>query len=395
MAYNVDVVNNGLSDNVKVLESIATDKALVDKTLNLDSNVGDVGMSIDYSRNSLASQLQTDHPLLTWLMGTRMSRELRAASRRGLAQVYKDTETEDWMLMLPFQVYTLPPKDTSGACCWVPFDIAKCAGNVPLKLLCLKDCYSLLDRLVNQNRRAGSNDLTNYFLREGETVYAARVRMARLTMAYMTARNVILGVLDAGTETLKPFHGLVQVLEDPAVIDISGSSILSAFASLACRIGVLGGSSNYVFATHPLVYEAIKWAAAPDIYNRMPANWSRNANGDTFFMGHRFIADKVVPIDLDNGRGEIWMLNGDHVGVYLATDLMPTASFISDQFTGTDNPADGCASECTYYWNYGAVATDNPNYLAVISSIPISSNCTESLAGLDDLIAPNTPSPRV
>lgn len=371
------------------LVHFAVDSDKLAHLVQLESNVGDVGMSIDYSINSLITELQNAYPLVNWLLNTPLSRRIRSSSRQGLAQMYKD-EDGDWLLMLPFQVYTLPPQDTSGACCWVPFDIAKCAATAPLRLLCLKDCYTILDRLINENRRAGATDLTNYFLRRGESVQNARIRMARLTMAFMTARNLILGVLDAGTETLKPFHGLVQVLENEAVINIDGSNILAAFASLGCRMSVLGGSQNYVFAVHPLTYESIKFAAAPDIYNRMPANWSRNANGDTFFMGHQFITDKSVSLDLDIGLGEVWMLNGDHVGAYLATDLMPTRSFISNEFTGNDNPDDGCATECTYYWNYGTVFSDNPNYLAVITGIPILSACTESLAGLDNLLQPDT-----
>lgn len=386
------------------LEAIATDLdtasvelnvAEAAQTVKLESNVGDVGMAPDYSNNQLASALMLEHPLLDWLMQTSMSAVLRRTARSGLAQMYKDQETGEWMLMLPYTVYTLPPASTAGACCWVPFDIAKCAANAPLRLLCLKDCYSLFDKLVNKIRRAGSNDLTNYFLRPGETVQEARVRMARLTMAYMTARNVILGVSDAGTETLKPFHGLLEVMENPAVINIAGGNILQAMASLACRLNVLGGNTNFVMAMHPLIYTALQQVVVRDIYGRVPAGWTISANGDVRFMGIRIIQDKIMPIDLDNGTGDIWLIDGNTTGVFLGTNLMPTRDFINDEFTATDNPDDGCASECTYYWNFGTVANSNPNRLAVITGVPISTNCTESLAGLDNITQPTTPAPFV
>lgn len=385
---DLEVISTNIEEVVQLLQAGSAISA--EGVEKLESNVGDVGMAPDYSNNQLATALQNDHPLVTWLLNTPLARTLRATSTRGLASLYKDPDTNDWMLMLPYTVYTLPPASTAGACCWVPFDIAKCAANAPLKLLCLKDCYSLFDKLVNSIRRAGGNDLTNYFLRPGETVMQARRRMARLTMAYMTAKNVVLGVSDAGTDTLKPFHGLLEVMENPAVFYAYGGDVLSAFASLGCRIDVLGGNKQYVFAVNPLVYASIKEAVQPDPYGRLPAGWSRNGD-EVYYKGIRFIRDKVMLVDLVAGQGEVWLLEGTTTGAWLATGLVPGPAFINDQFSANDNPDEGCASECTYYWNFGTVANTNPNYLAVITGIPVSTNCAGSLVGLDELINPETP----
>lgn len=369
----------------KAIKSLAAKEGIE----KLESNIGDVGIGRDYSNNQLNTQLMNDHPLLDWLLNTPFARSLRATTTRGLGSLYKDVESGIWTLELPYTTYTLPPVDTSGACCWVPMDIAKCAATAPIYMLCLKDCYKKMDELMNKIRRAGGNDLTNYFLRPGETTFEARRRMARLTMAYLTAKNVILGVTTAGSETLKPFHGLLEVMENPAVINIDGGDILAAFQNLACRMRVLSGNNQYVFATNPLTLEAINQAVTPDIRGNLPVNWTRN--GDTVaFKGIRFIEDKVLPVDLDLGLGEVWLLEGTSTGAWLATSLMPGPGYTSEDEEHNDVPTDGCASKCYYYWNLGTVANNNPYKLGVISGIPLPANCADALGGLDNLINPDT-----
>lgn len=363
--------------------------------MNLDSNVGSVGMAQDFSDNMLTTNIQNSFPLATWLLNTSFARQMRRAASRGLGNLFEDPDNEGrWSIMLPYVEYTLPPADTSGACCWVPMDIAKCANKAPIYMLCLKDCYSKMDEIINRIRRVGSNDLINYFQRRGETVEQAKRRMARLTMAYMTARNLILGLTTVGTNNLKPFHGLLEVMENDAVVNIDGGNVLAAFQALSCRLALLTDNTpsggDYVIAVHPLLYRSIQEIVKPDIWNRLPSGWTVTSTGEVRFNGLRFLLDKLVPIDLQNGVGDAWLLSGNVVGGWLVTDLMPGNAFIDEQFTANDVPADGCASRCIYYWNLGTVANSNPNYLAVVSGIPISAACASALTGLDGLITPDT-----
>lgn len=376
-----------LNVSTKQLETVAQDLTQI---IKLSSNIGDIGIAPDYSKNVLRNPMQDQYPLLRWLMATSMSSLIRNASRQGLAQIHKDTDTGQWMIMLPYSVGTEAPIDTSGACCWVPLDIAKCGDKAPLNLLCLKDCYDIMDELINENRYPGSNDLTSYFLRPGESVQAARKRMAKMSMAFFTAWNVILGVSSAGTEVLKPFHGLLEVMEDPAVIKIVGSNILGAFDSLMCRLEVLG-SGNYTVAVHPLTYQGIDSVVQPGRFNQLPPGWTRGGNGELRFNNIGFIKDKMVPVDMVTGTGEAWVLDGGTTGVYLGTDLFPTDDFIRHSYASNDDPTKGCASECDFYYNFGSVFNSNPNHLAMITDIPLSANCLgNSLAGLDGLIKPDT-----
>lgn len=374
----------------QVLENNAVD---INKFANL-SNIGEIGMAPDFSQNSLASDFQNQFPLLDWLMKTSKSTQVQRAFNNGSAMINRDSSTSELNVVLPFEVGTTLPESTQGECCWTPLDLAKCGSQVPLKLLCLKDCGKILDNLVYSKKRFGSNDLTGYFAREGETVKEARERMAKLSMAYFTAYNIINGTTSTGTAVLKPFHGLLEVMEDATVIKILGTNILASFDSLGCRLATVGGTNgsyDVVFAVHPLTYLAISEAVVPGKNGQLPSNWSKDAQGNIKFMGHSFIQDKTVPVDVTKGVGDVWMIDGGSTGVVMGTTLSPSEDFIKRTFATTDTPSDGCATECTFYYNFGAVFNTNSNRLAVITDLPLSSACLgTTLDGLDSLISPQT-----
>lgn len=351
----------------------------------LATNIGDIAYDC-YGMDgaTLKTELQNRFPLVMWLLGTRLSSTVMSAATRNMVGIHKDEDGE-WVIEVPRTIWSELPTSTENECCWLPFDFAKCAGNVPLKLLCLKDCDKILDNFVGDLIRPGRIE---GLASSGETLASVKKRIARLSMAFLTARNVILGVDNAYTDTLKPFHGLLQVMENPAVTNIYGGNILSAFDELACRLSVLGDFAGTVIAVNPLIYGAIDAEIRPGQNGELPANWERR--GDTlYFKGIRFIQDRLIPVDVANGTGDAWVLNSDAVGAYLATDLAPTDRFI--RTTGSvAEAADGCFVDCTYYYNFGAVFNNNANKLAVISDIPVASACTNVLTDLAGLINPET-----
>lgn len=357
------------------------------------SNIGEIGMAPDFSQNQLANDFQNNFPLVQWLLSTSRSRQIQTAFNNGSAQIHRDSSGE-LNIVLPWEVGTTLPEDTQNECCWTPLDLAKCGSEVPLKLLCLKDCDKILENFVWSKKRFGSNDLTGYFARQGETVRQARDRMARLSMVYFTSYNIINGTSATGTSVLKPFHGLLEVVEDKTVIKILGQNILAAFDSLGCRLAVMSGANTgeIIFAVHPLTYMAIKKVIVPGKFNgELPENWTKDANGNVRFMGYRFIEDKTVPVDVAKGTGDVWMLDGRSVGGIMGTTLSPSEDFIRRTISTTDTPSDGCATECTFYYNFGAVFGTNPNRLAVITDIPLSATCMgATLDGLDAMIKPQT-----
>ena len=184
---------------------------------------------------------------------------------------------------------------------------------------------------------------------------------------------------------VKPFHGLLEVLQNSAVISLSGANLLAAFDSIACRLAVLGGN-NWVFAVNPLIYRSIEEVVVPDERGNLPGGWSR-VNGRLRFNGIGFIDDKLVPVDMENMTGDIWLIDGDATGMFLGY-AVGNEKEIRDDFT-EQALADGCGQLCTYLYNYGTVANNNANRVMVISGVAVSSACTE-IADLASLINPTT-----
>lgn len=376
---------NKMNLSIQNLDAVAVDHKY------LATNYADIVPDCTGVGAEVKTLIMDSFPLLMWLLGTSLSRRVReGVNANGLCAMHKD-ENGKWVMEVPRTIWTELPTSTAQECCWQPFDFAKCAGNVPVNLLCLKDCENLLDSFIGNNIRltSGVDGVTV----QGETLEQTRKRIARMSMAFLTAYNVILGIDDTFTDILKPFHGLLAVMENPAIATIEGSSILSAFDSVACRLALLGSDDEFVFAVNPLIYESIKGEIRPGQFGELPIGWSLN-NDELRFNGMRFIRDRLVPVDLTSSTGEVWVLSSNSVGAYLATDLMPADAYIRSS-SDTDTYANNCGSNCDYYYNLGAAFANNANKLMKIANVPVSGACAAAIADLNALIVPKTLIPNV
>ncbi|WP_304762624.1 hypothetical protein [Faecalibaculum rodentium] len=381
---------NFANELIRSAEENAIESTLAAENLMTNSNIGSLGRNIDLSDNELANQLQMDFPLVDWLMNTTPSANMRGKYDAGNLPMYKDDDNT-WKIRLPFTVGTLPPEDTSGECCWTPMELAKCGKETSLHLLCLKDCETMLDNFILKKQRFQANDLINYFMQKGETIKQARVRMAEMSFVWFQKHNIVLGTPDTRTATLKPFNGLLSVIEDPAVIKVAGTTPLAAFDSLACRYAVLG-EGDIVYACHPLTYYSLQREIVKGKNGEYPEGWTKDeSTGEIKFHNHGFIKDKDIPVDEDAGVGEIWQLDGTAVGCMMFTSFIPSEEFRRHTFSTNNNQVEGCAAECDYYYNAGLVFCTNPNKLAVITDVPLSTNCSGiTMLGTDSLMHPDT-----
>ena len=334
---------------------------------------------------SLRSELQNRFPLAAWLLGTSFARTMRQMSIDPQVFIKSDTEGVDWEMKVPGTIWTLAPANTSAECCWTMPDFAKCASTVPMNLLCLKDCDSIFDSLVYRRLRINGKTSVPGIASPGESMETVNERIARLWMAFYTAQTLVLGSSNASTTLLKPFHGLFEVLNNPAVINIFGGNILSAFDSLGCRLNVLGDLGDYVIAVNPLIYQSIAAEIKPGQFGDLPDGWAIR-DGRIYFKGIRFLEDKAVPVDMTASTGEAWVLHGGSVGAFLAYNI-GDAFHVED---GIDTSENNCGSQCDYYYNFGAVANNNANRLAVITDIPVRGACASVLGDLANLINPTT-----
>lgn len=342
------------------------------------------------------TELMNENPLYVWLLNTPLSRRVRGLINdvdRGACILHKDATSGKYVIEIPGSFWSLPAQDTSTECCWVPFDFAKCASNVPVNRVCLKDCDNLDDIMIGNilklNRSYGE------FGSRGQSYTAVKERIAKLSMAFLTANNAILGTDNNTTPILKPFHGLLQVMMNPAINVIDGTDILSAFDSMWCRLSLLG-YRDVVFATNPIIYESISSKIQLGQNNRYPIGWKKD--GDSVrFHGIRFIQDRHVPVDLAGGTGEVWVLSGDAVGLWMMRDLLnPIKRPSHDGGQFTEKPlADGCGEECKWWYNYGAAFNNNANKLMNIVNVPISANCISATGDLGGLIQPETLVPKI
>lgn len=336
---------------------------------------------------SLRNELQNRYPLATWLSGTPFSRMMRQRSTN--PQLFHHgvgKDAADWVMEVPGTVYTLAPANSGSDCCWTIPGFAGCASEVPLNFVCLKDCDSIFDTMVYERLRINQRARLEGFAREGETLEQVENRIRHLWMAFYTMHTVILGTSNTSDNIVKPFHGLLEVMQNDAVISVSGANILAAFDSIGCRLDVLGGS-NWVFALNPLMYRSLEDVVVPDVNGNLPSGWSRGSDGRLRFHGIGFIDDKLIPVDMENITGDIWLIDGDSTGMFLGYSIGNEME-ISKDFT-EQTLENGCGQMCYYLYNYGTVANNNANRVMVISDVPVSSACTE-IADLAALINPTT-----
>lgn len=334
---------------------------------------------------SLRNALQNRYPLAAWLLDTQFANLMRRRSTNPQILHRSSEEGVEWEMELPGSIYTLEPSNAATDCCWTMPDFAKCAGTVPLNMVCLKDCDNIFDTMIFERLRINDRVDLAGIARSGETVDAVNARIRRLWMAFYTMHTAILGTSGTSDNIVKPFHGLLEVLQNNAVISISGTNIMAAFESLGCRLSVLG-SDGFVFAVNPLIYRSIEAAIKPDQNGFLPDGWTRDANGRLRYMGIGFIDDKLVPVDMVNMTGDIWVLDGSAVGLFLAYNLGNEKEVVIESEQTLEN---GCGQKCVYLYNFGTVANNNANRIMVISDVPVSSACTE-IADLAALINPQT-----
>lgn len=334
---------------------------------------------------SLRNELQRYSEFATWLLDTPFARMMRRRSTDPQKFHRGSEEGVEWEMEVPGTVYTLEPSNAGADCCWTIPDFAKCAGKAPLNFVCLKDCDKIFDYMVLNRLRINDRVDLEGFARSGETVADVENRIRHLWMAFYTLHTVILGTTQTSDNITKPFHGFLEVIQNDAVISISGANILGAFDSIGCRLDVLGGS-NWVFVTNPLIYRSLEAVVVADERGNYPVGWSR-VNGRLRFHDIGFIDDKLVPVDMENMTGDIWLASGDSVGAFLAYNIGSELE-IRDDFT-EQTKENGCGQLCTYLYNFGTVANNNANRLMVISNVPVSSACTE-IGDLAALINPTT-----
>lgn len=365
--------------NTQALESRAVDmKNLSTNYIDVATGACDCAFDDAVAKNELINTF----PLVSRLLATQASRVMRG--RFDLNHVTQ-TDISKWTLRLPTMVWTTAPKNTGEDCCFESYDFDKCCGEVPLNILCLKDCNSTLDEFIKRDVKVTNRQALDGIANAGESAKAVETRIAKLSFAFFQAYTALLGLENTYTDVTKPFHSLLSVMENEAVTKLYCTDILSTFDQWGCRADFLGAGADYFIAVNPITYRSIDRAVFKGQDGEYPSGWTKNP---LTFHGVPFVADFHVPVDMTTGTGEAWIVDGRTTGLFMATDLFVGNEYIKE--SGIDTSVDSCGASCTYYFNYGAAFNTDASKLAMIVDIPLDTACLNVLGDLGGLITPNT-----
>lgn len=282
------------------------------------------------------------------------------------------------------------PDDGNG-CCFVPFEFQACKQKAVVRQLCIRDCQSLLDEMMLKNIRFTRNDLINQFQRENETYNDAMTRFVQWSFAFRTQRVIAQGLLKGDAPGLRPFHGVAQIMSDPATTPIKAGDILGGFAQAGCVLTALsqGNNGNYAIFVHPLGVEAIKTRVVKNTNGEYPEGWEKGSFGnyhgynvEVKFKGIPIVADPYVPIDyVKTNTFEAYIIDTSITKASMAKPLMQNARdhAIYGQVTDPD-PNNGCAMvRCTTYINAGTVHCSNYAKNILVAGLPLGNSCASTL----------------
>lgn len=297
---------------------------------------------------------------------------------------FSKDQNGDWVIT-SYTWGTTDPDDGEG-CCFVPFDIQACKDQAKVFSLCLKDCETTLDKMMNKELGYKGTDLLNYFQRLDWTYDQSLQFMAWFSFAYRTQRVIAQGLVDYQGPGLRPFHGVAEVMSHPAVTPLRGADILGGFAQAGCVIDVLtaGATANYAIFVHPLGHAAIDAVVTEGRNGKLPAGWERGNFGSFHgtpvtlkFKGIPVVKDYYVPKDLEvNNTFEAYIIDLSTTRASMVyNDLMiPKEAIYTSQ---TIDPTDNCTFvTCDVYENAGVVHSSNYARNILISDMPLGAHCS-------------------
>lgn len=287
------------------------------------------------------------------------------------------TETYTWG--------TTDPDDGQG-CCFTPFELQACSDSARVFSLCLKDCATTLDNMMNSAVKFKGTDLLNYFQKAGMSYKSAMQYMAWYSFAYRTQRVIAQGLVDYQGVGLRPFHGIAEVMSHPAVTPIQSSDIIGAFAQAGCIIDVLnsGVSTNYAIFVHPVGHIAIEEVVTEGKNGKLPSGWTKGNFGSFHgtpvtlkYKGIPIVKDMYVPKDLvNNNTFEAYIIDLSVTKVSMVyKDLMIPADKIR-QGTTLEPDSDCNFVACDIYENAGVAHCSNYARNILLTGMPLSANCS-------------------
>lgn len=340
---------------------------------NIQNN-GVVGISRDFSKAvPQLGELGLTSPMVASL--------LEAVSESAIGDFSKN-EKGEWVVS-SYSWGTADPDDGEG-CCFVPFELQAAKEQAKIFKLCLKDCETTLDKMMNSQLGFKGTDLVNYFQRLGWTYDQSLKFLAWYSFAFRTQRVIAQGLTTLkGVKGLRPFHGVAEVMAHNAVTPIKSADVLAAFAQAGAVLDILNQSAqgDYKIFVHPLGHIAIEEKIVPGINGQLPAGWERG-NFGTYqgvpvtlkFHGVPVVKDIYVPKDQKAGTFEAYIIDTATTKASMVyKDLMiPEDAIYTGQTLDPDTNCDFVT--CDIYENAGVVHSANYARNILVAGMQLSGN---------------------
>lgn len=338
-----------------------------------------VGISRDFSK---AQPSLTDLALTSPMVQSM----LESIKDSTIGQFTRDAKG-DWTVA-SYTWGTTDPDDGNG-CCFVPFKLQ--AGKEQAKVfgLCLKDCESTLDKMMNKQFDFKGTDLVNYFQKIGWTYDQSLQFLAWFSFAFRTQRTIAQGTTTiTGVPGLRKFHGIVEAMSHEAVTPIMSPDVLAGFAQAGHVLDILtpNGVQGYAIFVSPLGHIAIDEVVKPGLNGALPDGWERGDFGTFFgtkvtlkFKGVPVVRDIYVPKDKVAGTFEAYIINTNTTKASMVyKDLMiPEDAIYTSQ---TIEPDSNCKmTVCDVYENAGVVHSANYAKNILIAGMKMSASAPVSL----------------
>ncbi|AXH73414.1 MAG: hypothetical protein [Caudoviricetes sp.] len=369
----------------------------------------------------------------TFLLNTRMSRDLRAMRDASLAgdnvPIFRqDSETGKLYLENIPKMSFSPMTAEEDSCCVVAGDLQVCKDSTELKMFCLKKCKQGIAVMAEQIGVAGSNSAVysayKQILLNSGIPKKALPTLEEFEQLSLIAQFVVLnmltflnGLLDTeqNGNIVKRFSGLSQVYTNPDVYTIDGSlGVLNSFKEASVRMHAVGKRHfrDAFFLADRVGFSAIRSEIVKKADGNYPTGWyvrteERIRDGFTYyedvyyFEDIRIVESELAYIDSTSLDGNIHLVPRT-VGIFSAVPLDMNAKFIYNEFNnsnsafvhfeeGSENFPD-CWSACTSLTNMGAVVSTESNLLLSITNIK-SEFTPKVLNGIEGLINVNSYAP--
>lgn len=326
------------------------------------------------------TKVQNTYGFLNALMNASANNDVfvvEDGKRKYRQQIY-DCDSGKTEVLLGKTIWTELPEEIGTACCHTKPDVNGCLTKAYPMRLCLKDSY---DDLREHFLRMARQGFSLFGGTDAESEYLAELKA---WFVFFQARDIMYGQVGVTGNNVAPFPGVLDMM-NKAVVSFSGTDVIGAFEQISCRLALLDG--DYVMGAHPLTIRSLEKAVVRG--GVFYQGWSRE-NGVLMHDGVPILPDINIPLNVENGTGQVWVADLTKAGVYMERNL--SDPFIQEISNYTDSETGDCFNTTTFLKNYGFAYTKDFNAIFRITDIPLDGACLgeDVLLGLGSLIQPDT-----